>query len=159
MLNESRSVENDSQESLSESQVSRTSTSTKRRIPQLLSVTSTQNQCFLCKKPDRHRLPKSAQVQAWIEKTILIPHNNRCCPEHLDGKNFSEEALAMIEGKKEGVLLSDDELATWILNMTSHCKKQLGKRRRIDFDNTNNVLASDYNLLLGISKDNFEILR
>lgn len=87
----------------------------------------------------------------------MLPHENRTCFDHLNGDKFSEEALERIKPTKDGVLMSDEKLTNWILEMTLLVKKQL-KRKRVDFDDIENVPMEDYKLLTGLSKADFELL-
>ncbi|XP_035705029.1 uncharacterized protein LOC118434818 [Folsomia candida] len=114
------------------SQISMSSSmSTKsRRLPTIDSVGSTQKRCFICNNPSgRKRIPKSAITQVWTEKEIFIPHDNRCCAMHLERQLFTDEAIELIIPTKHGVLMSDEELAQWILDLSSN-KNKLGARRR-----------------------------
>ena len=84
-----------------------------RRLSDIKSVASSQRFCFICKNVNgRRRIPKQALAQVWTEKTIFIPHNNRVCQHHLEGKMFSDAAMDEIVSNKDGVLLTDEEIST-----------------------------------------------
>jgi hypothetical protein len=142
------------------SMVSTASTSSKsRRLPNILSVASSQKACFLCKNSSgRKRIPKAALSQVWIEKNILIPHENRCCGSHLVGKEFSDEAMDQITATTHGILMTDEELSRWILDLSLLCKTKQEKRKRFDFNDSKNIKDEDYPLLLGVTKQNFETM-
>jgi hypothetical protein len=129
-----------------------------RRLSEIKSVTSSQRFCFICKNVNgRRRIPKKALAQVWNEKTIFIPHCNRVCQQHLEGKLFSEDAMDEIVSTKDGVLLSDEEISTWIFELTlSHQPEK--RQRRYNFDDPNNVTSDDYATLVGFSKEDFDSL-
>ena len=129
-----------------------------RRYFNIKAVASSQRYCFICKNNEgRARVPKEARAQCWMEKDISIPFNNRVCKIHLDGKLFSQEALDSIEGTKDGVRMTDEEMADWIFDLTQLAKGE-GKRRRYNFDDPKNVPASEYKLLVGFEKEDFDYL-
>lgn len=149
-------VNDDSQNST----LSTTSNSSKsRRLPNILSVASSQKACFLCKDTTgRRRIPKEALAQVWIEKTIMIPHENRSCGSHLSGKEFTDAAMQEITPTTHGVLMSDEELSHWILDLSQMCKMNKEKRKRFDFEDPKNVPEEDYPILLGVTKANFDTM-
>lgn len=143
------------------SQISASSSSSKsRRLPNISSVGSTQNRCFICHDlQGRTRIPKSALAQVWTEKEIFIPHDNRCCSIHLERQLFSEEAMELIVPTKNGVLMSDEDLAQWILDLSKRNNlKSNSKRRRYNFDDPTDVDKEDYPNLVGFSKIQFNSL-
>jgi len=129
-----------------------------RRLQGILSVISTQKSCFICRNSTgRKRIPKQALTQVWMEKSILIPHENRCCAVHLVERQFTEEAMGLITATRNGVLMSDEELCSWIFQLS-----QLGKnrrlRRRYNFDDPQDISQEDYANLVGFPKEDFDFL-
>lgn len=126
-----------------------------RRLPGIDSVASSQKYCFVCHSATgRKRIPKEALCQVWTQKAIMVPPLNRCCGIHLDGKLFTDEAMDMIVPTKTGVFMSDEELATWILDCTSAKSGQ----RRYNFDDPNNVKSKEYMSLVGLTRTQFDIM-
>jgi hypothetical protein len=153
--NNNMQILDDSQNSMS----STVSSARTRRLPNIMSVASSQKACFLCKNKDgRKRIPKVALSQVWIEKNILIPHENRCCASHLAGKQFTDGSMDEIVATRRGVLMTDEQLSRWILDLSELCKKNKEQRKRFDFEAPNNVKDDDYHLLLGVTKPNFETI-
>src|SRR5665811_1321719 len=128
-----------------------------RRFPMIASMTSTQKVCCICGDTNnRRRIPKEALSQAWLEKNILIPHQNRVCSHHLIGKLFTHDDLHDLKSNKQGVLMTDEELGTWILQLTHNSRPNM--RPRLDFDDPTNTLLDDYHTLIGFSKFVFDDL-
>jgi hypothetical protein len=130
-----------------------------RRLPGIQSIAASQSRCCVCSDPrGRKRIPKAALSQVWIEKSIVIPHENRTCATHLVDKRFTDAALELINPTKNGVLMCDDQLTAWILDLSANSQQKNSKRRRYDFENGQDVPFADYQHLVGVSKENFEIL-
>ena len=62
-----------------------TTSTKKRRFVGIQSLSSTQKKCCICFGQGRCRIPKPALSQVCMEKSILIPHENRVCAGHLFG--------------------------------------------------------------------------
>jgi hypothetical protein len=130
-----------------------------RRLSTILSVPSTQRACFICKaQGGRKRIPSDALFQVWITKDIVIPHENRCCANHLTGKTFTDDALNLITGTQRGVLMTDDNLVEWILQLSEHVKNKSQKRRRYDFDDESSVPELSFKNIVGFVKEDFDYL-
>jgi hypothetical protein len=55
-----------------------------------------------------------------LQKNVnVLPHHNRCCSIQLINGKFTEQAMDQIVGTKSGVLMSDTEIAQWILELSS----------------------------------------
>jgi hypothetical protein len=130
-----------------------------RRLSGINSVSSSQKSCFICHSTaGRKRIPKDALSQVWLEKEIMVPHNNRCCGSHLSGKLFSKEAMEAIVAPKHGVRMSDEKLCSWILDLSGICRKLKSEQRRYNFDDPTSVRQKDYKLLVGLTKSDFDAL-
>lgn len=146
-------------DSQNSSTLSQASTTSHRRLSSIKSVSSTQKCCFLCKnKDERKSIPKSALRQVWEEKNILLPQNNRCCSVHLINGKFSSEALDEIVSNKSGVLMNDEQIAAWILELSTKPTNKYKKNVRFDFEKEDELSEDEYKTLLGIGKEQFKIL-
>ena len=88
----------------------------------------------------------------------MVPHENRVCGIHLNGKFFSNEALELITATKHGVLMSDSDLANWMMDLRMMYKEGISNRRRYNFDDPTNVSEDDYPNLVGFTKIQFDVL-
>jgi hypothetical protein len=153
------SIANSQSFSITSSQHSISSTTSNRRLTDIKSVSSTQKCCFLCKnKDERKSIPKTALKQVWQEKNIFLPHHNRTCSSHLNNGKFTHEALALIVATKSGILMSDDEIAKWILELSSHSLPKYKKKVRFDFEDEAELSEDEYWTLTGMTKSQFAIL-
>ncbi|XP_035714512.1 uncharacterized protein LOC118438406 [Folsomia candida] len=66
--------------------------------------------------------------------------------------------MQLIIPTKHGVLMSDEELAQWILDLSSNRNKLGARRRRYNFDDQTDVDKDDYPNLVGFSKIQFNSL-
>jgi hypothetical protein len=138
---------------------SQTSVASQRRLPSIKSVSSTQKCCFICKSTeDRKSIPKTALQQVWKEKNIFLPHHNRCCSSHLKKGRFHQQAMEQIVANKSGVLMSDTEIAQWILELSATPRNAYKKKVRFDFVDEEELSEEEYKSLLGIGKQDFKRL-
>lgn len=60
-------------------------------------VVSTHKYCFICQKRDNLRdVPFQARIQIFERTKLFIPNRNRVCQQHLIGKRFFEDQIALL---------------------------------------------------------------
>ena len=79
----------------------------------------------------------------------------RCCREHLADGVFNNEALQVITSTKDGVLLSPNQVTRLLSEMTKQAKRNVGL---LSFDLDSRMTSDDYEMILGVTKEQFEIL-
>ena len=121
------------------------------------STPRTHKYCIICqaKGNSRNRLcviPSRARTQAFIESSVFIDSRNRCCPNHLDCKNFlTAEALEKVKRTKERDIYSRSDLTGILFNMREFLKES----SHINFDMPYLMSDDDYISLTGLSKASF----
>lgn len=80
-----------------------------------------------------------------------------CCDYHLSGNLFTKEAMDVIVATKTSVVMTDAELSAWILAHGGSRSRNSG-RRRYNFDDATDVKNEDYPRLVGLTKDEFDIM-
>jgi hypothetical protein len=123
-------------------------------IPGMNAVCATQGLCFICgSRNGRNRVQLEARVGAWVKRRIFIPSGNRCCKEHLVDGLLKEEALSQIKPGRSSALMTGKAVASWIFILTDvFCKP----RCILDFEGTSPLTNDDYEMLLGVSRENFD---
>ena len=104
-----------------------------------LNIPSTQSShkyCIVCKrKSSKHvklcTVPLTARTQAFIYNGIFIKSSPRCCSAHLQGQNFLQPSLAVLEAKYEKSLFNRTDL----VNLLENVRLTLKKSFTLDFDN------------------------
>ncbi|OXA51929.1 hypothetical protein Fcan01_13643 [Folsomia candida] len=81
------------------------------------SAISTQSHCFVCKSPVRTRIKKRAIIEVFIRRGILIPENNRCCREHLNGEILNEDVITSIVIAKDSSSLTGEQVSKWMMTL------------------------------------------
>ncbi|OXA46806.1 hypothetical protein Fcan01_18239 [Folsomia candida] len=119
------------------------------------SVISTQSHCFVCKSPVRTRIKKRAIIEVFIRRGILIPENNRCCREHLHGEMLKEDVLTSLVSARDSSSLTGEQVSKWMVTLRGIITE---KKLPIDFSKDSRLTNSDYEMLLGVSIDNFDVL-
>jgi hypothetical protein len=138
---------------------SQMSITSNRRLKTIKSVPASQKKCFHCGSVGgRSRIPKAALKQVWEKKNILLPQNNRTCSDHLLDGLFRENVLEEIEGNKMGVIMSDTEIANWILELSTRPAQKYKRKVRFDFAALDDIPPEDYVTLTGYDKDVFDRL-
>jgi hypothetical protein len=90
----------------------------------------------------------------WEEKNILLPQNNRCCSVHLINGKFSSEALDEIVSNKSGVLMNDEQIAAWILELSTKPTNKYKKMLDLILKRKMNCLRTSTKLCLELEKNN-----
>ncbi|CAC5394877.1 unnamed protein product [Mytilus coruscus] len=125
-----------------------------------LSISSTSKshrRCIICKKENtiRHRLvvvPKEAATQALIDKGIFISTNSRCCPDHLIGKYFKQNALKTVQQSSSSSYFNHTDISE-LLERTRAVIKDTGK---LNFD-ISSSLSDDVSVnLTGLTREQFD---
>lgn len=119
------------------------------------STMSSQNKCFICSANVRTRVRRRTILEVWIAKGILVPENNRCCTDHLDGEVLKQEALNQIEIAQNHSNVTPQHISKLFkLFRDASMKKELP----IDFSDPRRYTDLEYKLLLGVKREDFEIL-
>ena len=118
-----------------------------RRNPMLTAV--------FAKKPGPKLVVVSNEnrTAVFVEKNVLIPPGNRCCPAHLRDGVFTRDAVKHLP-TTENVFLNRTTITELLQNMRTLCQRN--EKRCLDFDDAKNLTDTDYKSLLGISKENFQ---
>jgi hypothetical protein len=83
---------------------------------------------------------------------IFIPRTNRVCSSHLNDGIFNDQAISMIHANKKHFLMEGDEITEWIKKLVNSMDN---KPIIMDFSRETNFKSEDYELLLGVKKDQF----
>jgi hypothetical protein len=77
-------------------------------IPRAISSTRS---CVVCNKTKNLvDVPDTAYVHTFITKNVLIPHGDKCCPNHLNSKNtFHKKDLDKMEVVCNQTVLNNDD--------------------------------------------------
>lgn len=114
--------------------------------------------CFVCKRPGPKIIvvPPTPRFDVYLRKGIFVPAGVRCCPVHLDGEQFTDDALDETKPVSNEVNLNK----TNIKLLLEHGRSFVIERTnyRLDFDHTHALTDEDYLTLTGISKTEFDIL-
>ncbi len=114
-----------------------------------------ERKCCVCPGNGRLAIPRSAIESFWLATGIWMPLKNRCCVEHLKDGVFTEESVILLRSRaKCGVWLKTSEIQSWIQDLTANTAM---RSNYFDVDSPN-MAESDYLLLFGITKENFEDL-
>jgi len=128
-------------------------------LPGMKSTIVTQRKCCICgSHSGRHRIPTEALLQAWSEVEVFLPHGNRCCKSHIKESLFNEEALHTLKSStalKSYTVMNRNRLMSWIKDLTQFLKTQ---RSILNFGRDTRFTSTDFEILLGVSKENFETL-
>jgi len=128
-------------------------------VPNVSSVPSTMNSCFICNRSSgsgsRCRVPYSAVIDAWIQKRIFVPPKNRCCKSHVAEGLFTLEAFQQIKATKSFAVTTGIEMSKWMHVVTDQL---LVPKNLLDFEPTSRLTDKDFDMLLGLSKLQFEEL-
>ena len=64
----------------------------------LASTAKTHAYCCICKKPGPKLvvIPTESRTAVFVERNVLIPPGNRCCPVHFDNGAISSDAIQQI---------------------------------------------------------------
>lgn len=125
------------------------------RIPGIPSVKITENKCFICNKKSRRKIPISARLDVWLKLKVFIPPNNRICTNHLEFGIFLEECLNTIQPMRNYSLMNESTISKWILQITDLVAV---RQAPLNFDKESVYTEEDYSMMLGVSKEQFEIL-
>ena len=118
-----------------------------------------QSYCLVCKaerKENRKAVPIEAILNLWIEHQIFLPkENSRCCPQHLEGKLFSNDAKEVIIAKAvKGCCATGKDLERLLLLVT---KTLTEERNVLNFDSST-LEEAVYFEFVGLSKADFNTL-
>jgi hypothetical protein len=83
---------------------------------------------------------------------IFIPRTNRVCGIHLNDGLLTDQALTMIKANKQHFMMEGDEITSWIKKLVNSLDN---KSTIMDFSRDSNFKSEDYELLLGVTKDEF----
>jgi hypothetical protein len=122
-------------------------------LPNILTITSTERCCFLCRRTDRRSVvPDAAVRQAWRKKKVFLSKTTRCCPNHLSEGLFTQVSLNQIQGNVQGIYITTRDVCTWIFELTDATED----KPRVDFADPEDLTTEDYETLLPCSKDAFD---
>jgi len=124
-------------------------------IPGIPSIMSSQNRCCVCMKKVRTRIPFTAILDAFVKRRIHIPPNNRCCKEHLESGRFNDASLLKMKIENKDSFLTGKYVAKWMTLMANHCVRS---QRTLDFCGDKQYEECVYKMMLGVGKDDFELL-
>jgi len=125
-------------------------------IPNVSSVKYSERCCFICHNgTGRSRVPYLAVIDVWIQRRIFVPPKNRCCKSHLAHGLFSREALSAIEATNSHVVTTGLEMSKWMQALTDQF---LVSRNFLDFEPSSRLTEAEFDMLLGLSKKQFEEL-
>lgn len=124
------------------------------RFRQILGITNTQSQCFVCFSPvGRNAVPWPAIQQVWFKKKIFIPKSNRICKDHLDpSKRFNAETLQKIDATKKGITVEVSDFELWMREIS-----KLPNSSPYNFDE-GEIDEAMYKTFCGITKSDFDDL-
>lgn len=117
----------------------------------LASTAKSRAYCCVCKKP----VPKLVVVAAesrtavFVEKNILIPPGNRCCPVPLHDGMFTSNAVKQLQ-TTENSFVNRTTITDLLQQMRLLCQRN--EKQCLDFDDAKALTDTDYKSLLGITK-------
>jgi len=123
-------------------------------VPGLSSIISTENKCCFCSAAQRNRIPFAAIFEAYIKTGIMIPQNNRSCETHLTDGKINQEVLANMKAYSKHSVMTAIQVSKWMNMMRSEI---ITNRRVLNFSNQN-YDETVYDMFVGLTKSNFEIL-
>ena len=102
-----------------------------------------QKYCIVCKRKSSKRVklctvPLTARTQAFIYNGIFTKSSARCCFAHLQGQNFLQPSLAVLEAKYEKSLFNRTDL----VNLLENVRLTLKKSSTLDFDNGDSLTTN-----------------
>ena len=120
----------------------------------LASTAKTHAYCCICKKPGPKLvvIPTESRTAVFVERNVLIPPGNRCCPVHFDNGAISSDAIQQIP-TTENAFINRTTITELLQQLRSLCQKN--EKQCLNFDDEKTFTDTDYKSLLGISKDNF----
>lgn len=131
-----------------------------RSIPnielKMQAVIATENCCFICRektKGTRSVIPPSAILDLWINLQIYIPPKNRCCKSHIEKGKFKDDDIISIQRQVSEIQMNTAHVKYIIESLTTFAKNK--SAAIIDFSDSSLFEDKDYELLLGLSKENF----
>lgn len=125
------------------------------KIPGIPSVKITESKCFICNKKNRKKIPISARLDVWFKLKCFIPPNNRICGEHLENGIFTLECLNQIKPNRNYSLMNETTISNWITQISNLNSLQ---KEPLSFDKGSIYTEEDYSMMLGVSKEHFEIM-
>jgi len=135
-----------------ESYTGRALNSSKLVVPGMHSLVATERKCCICGGKGRSRVPLSAVIDTWMNMQVFIPPSNRCCKIHIENGKLNKNIV--LRPQKQSAEISGTQLSKLMHGIASYFAKN---KRTLDFDG---VKYDDqvYQMLLGVSKQNFEDL-
>lgn len=96
-------------------------------------VVATERRCFVCgSTATRPKVPPRARQQAFLNRRVYIPKNNRCCPEHLTRGKFYADVLSQLSVASNSSMLETEEVKEYmeLISQDSGAtlKQQVGER-------------------------------
>jgi len=123
------------------------------RIPGLKSVAASEGRCFVCSSSKgRIRVKAQVRIDTWMKIGVYIPDKNRMCEHHTTEGYLNEDALKQVK-VKSSTKMTSEEISKWFGLLTCEAKKT---RKIIDFEPSSPFKSEDYELLLGVSRANFD---
>lgn len=123
----------------------------------LASTAKSHAYCCVCKKPGPKLVVVAAESRTavFVEKNILIPPGNRCCPAHLHDGMFTSDAVKQLQ-TTENSFVNRTTITDLLQQMRLLCQRN--EKQCLDFDDAKALTDTDYKSLLGITKANFREL-
>ena len=101
-------------------------------------------------------MSSQGRFSIFLQNEIIIPAGSRCCPEHMYQDDFTSEAVSEVKSTYDHSILN----RTSILDLLRKLRYVAlhNEQSRIYFDSDTALSSSDYVILTGISKENFDEL-
>ncbi|KAK3107904.1 hypothetical protein FSP39_024854 [Pinctada imbricata] len=127
----------------------------------LQSTGRSHSSCCVCKKRDVKfiTLTACARHNAFIDSEVLLLAGARCCSHHVNNDgNLCLDALQKLKDMNTGTetMFNKTGIASLIKEIRSIAK--VNEKCRLDFDSSEGLSSSDYEILLGIGKEDFNDL-
>lgn len=121
----------------------------------IATLAKTHAYCVICKRPGPKLMVinSNARFQLFLRNNLLCPSGSRCCPVHIDGSNFTEEALKACKFTSETSFVNRSTL--WDLLQRTRQAVLKTQNTRLDFENPDSLSDMDYITLTGLTKVDF----
>jgi len=125
-------------------------------VPGISALKYTERCCCICSSiKGRSRVPYLAIIEAWIRRQIFIPSKNRCYKSHLTNGIFTQETIDNLQPTKSYAEVTGTEMSKWMKVVTDQL---LIARNIFDFEPNSRMSEQDFDMLVGLSKTQFEDL-
>jgi hypothetical protein len=125
-------------------------------IPGIKSISTSQSKCLVCGSAQgRRRISLENRMDIWVRTRIFVSPGNRHCAKHIENGRLTDESLSAIKVKKAYSYLTGTEVSAFLHALTD---LHLKPRKILTFDEDSGLTSGDYHMLLGVSRENFDLM-